>query len=91
VLSQHFVLVTLNNLPNSKVVQSIVNEGHYLAKALIANKLEAANSWGLNRDGKTRKQKIVDTSIKLDSEVLPVLPMKVQKQFRMLQKLMFSN
>ncbi|KAL3841605.1 hypothetical protein ACJMK2_019722 [Sinanodonta woodiana] len=57
-----------SDLPNSTSVQTIVNEGHYLAKAFIAAKLDTVGSWGLNRDGTTRKKKkIVDTSITLES------------------------
>ena len=60
--------VALSDLPNSTTVQSIVDEGHYLAKMYIAQTLENADNWGLNRDGTTRrKQKILDTSVTLDT------------------------
>ncbi|XP_052282199.1 uncharacterized protein LOC127879423 [Dreissena polymorpha] len=55
-------------LPNSTSVQRIVDEGQFIAKSFLAEKLENSQSWGLGRDGTTRrKQKIVDTSITLDN------------------------
>lgn len=44
------------DLPNSTTVQTIVDEGHFLAKTFIAEKLDEASSWGLNHDGTTRKK-----------------------------------
>ena len=56
------------DLPSSKTVQTIVDEGHYVAKAFISEKLSHTDSWGLNRDGTTRKKhKLLDTSITLSS------------------------
>ena len=57
-----------SDLPNPSTAQAIVDEGHYIAKTFISEKLNKAENWGLGRDGTTRKkQKIVDTSITLDS------------------------
>lgn len=57
-----------NDLPNSSSVQRIVDEGHYIAKSYIAERLDSCENWGLSRDGTTRKkQKIVDTSVTLDN------------------------
>ena len=42
------------DLPSSTTVQSIVDEGHFLAKAFISEKLSETENWGLNRDGTTR-------------------------------------
>ncbi|XP_045173195.2 uncharacterized protein LOC123534827 [Mercenaria mercenaria] len=59
---------TKQELPNATTSQTIVDEGHYLAKAYIADKLEQTTNWGLGRDGTTRrKEKIVDTAITLAS------------------------
>ncbi|KAL4219419.1 Piwi-like protein 1 [Mactra antiquata] len=56
------------DLPSSTTVQTIVDEGHYLAKAFISKQLSETENWGLNRDGTTRKkQKILDTTITLSS------------------------
>ena len=58
----------MSDLPNSTTVQSIIDERHFLAKTFIAQKLDAVDNWGLNRDGTTRrKQKILDTSVTLDT------------------------
>lgn len=55
-----------HEIPSSTTVQTIVDEGHFLAKAYISKQLSETENWGLNRDGTTRrKQKIVDTSITL--------------------------
>ena len=60
--------VELSDLPNSTTVQAIVDEGHYIAKTYIAQALGNAENWGINRDGTTRrKQKILDTSVTLDT------------------------
>jgi hypothetical protein len=49
-------------LPSSKTVQSMVDDGYYVAKAFISEKLAGTSRWRLNRDGTTRnKQKILDT------------------------------
>jgi hypothetical protein len=60
--------ITKEDLPNATTCQTIVDEGHFIAKAYIANRIDHSSSWGLGRDGTTRrKQKIVDTAITLDS------------------------
>ena len=60
--------IELSDLPNSTTVQAIVDEGHYTAKTYIAHVLGNAENWGINRDGTTRrKQKILDTSVTLDT------------------------
>ena len=60
--------LTKADLPSPTTVQAIVDEGHFLAKTFISEKLEQSENWGLNRDGTTlRKIKIVDTSITLNS------------------------
>ena len=46
-----------SHLPNSTTVQTIVDEGHYLAKAYIADKIEHCENWDINRDGTTRKKR----------------------------------
>ena len=52
--------------PTKTTVQSIVDDGHYLAKTFISQQLAETENWGINRDGTTRrKQKILDTSITL--------------------------
>ncbi|CAG2245173.1 unnamed protein product [Mytilus edulis] len=57
-----------SQLPSSTTVQSIVDEGYFIAKTFISEKLHQSENWGLNRDGTTRgKIKIVDTTITLDS------------------------
>ncbi|CAC5420858.1 unnamed protein product [Mytilus coruscus] len=57
-----------SQLPSSTTVQSIVDEGHYIAKTFISERLDQSENWGLNRDGTTRRKiKIVDTTITLDS------------------------
>ena len=59
---------TKKELPTSTTVQTIVDEGHFLAKTFLSKKLSEADSWGINRDGTTRrKQKKVDTAVTLDS------------------------
>ena len=56
------------DLPNKTSVQSMIDEGQYLARTFIGTQIKAAKSWGLNRDGTTRqKKKILDTSVTLDS------------------------
>ncbi|KAH3826899.1 uncharacterized protein LOC127832644 [Dreissena polymorpha] len=55
-------------LPNASTVQTIIDEGHFLAKTFIATKIDKCNNWGLHRDGTSRKRKkIIDTSVTLDS------------------------
>ena len=64
----YFSILVRSDLPNSTTVQSIEDEGHFLAKTYIAQTHENADNWGLNRDGTTRrKQKILDTSVTLDT------------------------
>ena len=47
-----------SDLPNGTTVQTIIDEGHYLAKTFISHKLDTVDNWGKNRDGTTnRKQK----------------------------------
>ena len=70
VVSKHMYSreVCESDLPTSTTVQSILDEGHYLAKAYISTVIDAAESFGLNRDGTTRKkEKIVDTSVTIDT------------------------
>ena len=58
----------IKELPTRTSVQSMIDEGHFLAKTFISNQIESTQSWGLSRDGTTRKKKkIVDTSVTLDS------------------------
>ncbi|XP_045198613.2 uncharacterized protein LOC123552927 [Mercenaria mercenaria] len=69
-VSKHLFHVDIENsdLPSSSTVQSIVDEGHYLAKTYISHQLSETENWGLSRDGTTRrKQKILDTSVTLSS------------------------
>ncbi|KAL3848471.1 hypothetical protein ACJMK2_019325 [Sinanodonta woodiana] len=55
-------------LPNSTTVQTIIDKGHFIAKAYIAEKIDNCKNWGLNRDGTSRrKQKIIDTAVTLDN------------------------
>ena len=55
-------------LPCRKTVQNINDEGQYIAKRYIAEKLTECSNWGLNKDGTTRKkQKLLDTTVTLDS------------------------
>ena len=57
-----------SELPNKNTVQTIVDQGHFLAKTYISERIEKCENWGLNRDGTTRrKQKILDTSVTLNS------------------------
>lgn len=57
-----------SELPTSTTVQSIVDEGHFLAKTCISEQLAETENWGLNRDGTTRrKKKILDTTVTLSS------------------------
>ena len=57
-----------SDLPNPTTVQSIMDEGHYIAKRFIAAKLDEADNWGINKDGTTRKKKkLIDTSVTLSS------------------------
>ncbi|XP_060575254.1 uncharacterized protein LOC132732770 [Ruditapes philippinarum] len=57
-----------DQLPNPATAQAIVDAGHYITKTFIADKLEQCENWGLNRDGTSRrKQKILDTSVTLDT------------------------
>jgi hypothetical protein len=59
------------DLPNSTTVQNIVDEGHYLAKTYISERLENTEKWGLQRDGTSRqKKKLLDTSVTLETEVV---------------------
>ena len=59
--------LTKADLPSPTTVQAIVNEGHFLAKTFISEKLEQSENWGLNQGTTRRKIKIVDTSITLNS------------------------
>lgn len=60
--------ITKSELPNPSTVQVIVDEGHFLAKKFIAEKINKVDNWGLGRDGTTRrKEKILDTSVTLDT------------------------
>jgi hypothetical protein len=64
----HLTGSEVQDLPNGTTSQKIIDEGHYLCKAYIAEQLEQSKHWGMGRDGTTRrKQKILDTSITLDS------------------------
>ena len=46
----------------------MADEGHFIAKTYIAQALENTDNWGINRDGTTRrKQKILNTSVTLDT------------------------
>ncbi|XP_053381945.1 uncharacterized protein LOC128549357 [Mercenaria mercenaria] len=70
VISRHMFSreISKADLPTSSTVQTIVDEGHFLAKTYISTVIDAAESFGLNRDGTSRKkQKIVDTSVTLDT------------------------
>ena len=57
-----------SDLPNKNTVQTIVDQGHFLAKTYISEKIDSCENWGLSRDGTSRrKQKILDTAVTLDS------------------------
>ena len=57
-----------SELPNRNTVQTIVDQGHFLAKTYISERIDNCKNWGLHRDGTSRrKQKILDTSVALDS------------------------
>lgn len=57
-----------SDVPSSSTAQNIIDEGHFLAKTFISEKLAETENWGLNRDGTTRKkQKLLDTSVTLSS------------------------
>jgi hypothetical protein len=46
----------------------MVDEGHYIAKTFIAEKLSETANWGLSHSGTTRrKRKILDSSVTLAS------------------------
>ena len=60
--------ISRSELPNKNTVQTIVDQGHFLAKTYISEKIDKCENWGLSRDGTSRrKQKILDTSVTLDS------------------------
>ena len=45
-----------------------MDEGHYLAKTYISERLEKSENWGLQRDGTSRqKKKLFDTSVTLSN------------------------
>jgi hypothetical protein len=45
-----------------------VDEGHFLAKTYISEKLDESEHWGLNRDDTSRqKKKLLDTSVTLSN------------------------
>ena len=71
-----------SDLPTAQTVRNIVDEGHYLAKKFIAKKIENAENIGISRDGTTRKKdKIIDTSITLDTgEVMSLGFTKVARE-----------
>ena len=55
---------SVQKLPDAKTIRNINDEGHYLAKKFIAEKLDQSKSIGCGRDGTTRKHvKILDTSL----------------------------
>ena len=57
-----------SDLPSSTTVQTVVDEGHYLAKSYVSDQLVNSPGWGLHCDGTSRrKQKILDTSVTLES------------------------
>ena len=57
-----------SDLPNKTTTQTIVDEGHFLAKTYISEKLENSQHWGINRDGTSRqKKKLLDTSVTLSN------------------------
>jgi hypothetical protein len=56
------------DLPSSTTIQSMVEEGHFIVKTFISEKLATAENWGINHDRTTRrKKKIIDTSITIAS------------------------
>ncbi|XP_045169684.2 uncharacterized protein LOC123532337 [Mercenaria mercenaria] len=69
-ISKHLFHVNLEkkDLPSSTTTQSIVDEGHFIAKSYISHQLSETENWGLHRDGTSRKkQKLLDTSVRLAS------------------------
>lgn len=58
----------VQDMPDRKTIQNINDEGHYIAKRFIASKLGESESWGINKDGTSRrKQKLLDTTVTLSS------------------------
>lgn len=41
---------------SSSPTQTIVDEGHFVAKSYISNQLLETSNWGLHRDGTSRKK-----------------------------------
>lgn len=69
-VSKHLFLRQLSktDLPGKTSVQAMIDEGHFLAKTFVAEKLNDTKAFGLQRDGTSRKkQKLLDTSVTLDS------------------------
>ncbi|GFO32659.1 hypothetical protein PoB_005916400 [Plakobranchus ocellatus] len=61
--------ITFSHLPQRTACQSMIDEGHVLAKSYIKDTiLNRCRSFGLHKDGTTRKKiKILDTSIQTDT------------------------
>jgi len=70
VVANHIFRCQINDkeLPTKSTVQNIVDEGQFLVKSYIADRLHTSESFGISRDGTSRqKKKILDTSITLDN------------------------
>ncbi|XP_052808198.1 uncharacterized protein LOC128237051 [Mya arenaria] len=60
--------IEASDMPTNSSVQNIVDEGQFLVKSYIADRIKKSESFGLSRDGTSRqKRKILDTAITLDN------------------------
>lgn len=60
--------VRLSDLPSRQACQAMVDEGHVMAKHFIREKIARCKSFGVHKDGTTRRKvKILDTSVKTDT------------------------
>lgn len=57
VVLKHFIgkEITRDQFPNASTSQTIFDEGHFIAKSFISEKLEKCENWGLGCIGTTRK------------------------------------
>lgn len=72
-VAEHIFSCKLNkrDVPNRQTVQNIADEAQYISKRYIAETLATSNSWGLHKDGTTRKKvKLVDTTVKIPGKVM---------------------
>ena len=76
VVSQHIcnIIIPLNRLPSITTVLKISDEGQYLMKLFIAEKMELADTFGWSKDGTSRrKRKILENTVTLGcGKILPI-------------------